>query len=150
MPWLVLPRSRKSIASIFSVCWSKRATAVYPWGSWAKRTGLPGATLNNHLHMLRRAGLVSDERRGRVIQCTANYTQMNDLLGYLSENCCAGSSSSAACQPAAVCKPRRRNIMKRFHVHVNVDELDSSIHFYFHTVWHRTQRHQNPITPNGC
>jgi hypothetical protein len=50
--------------------------------------------------------LVGDERRGRVIQCTANYTQMNDLLGYLTENCCAGSSSD--CQPTAVCKPRRR------------------------------------------
>lgn len=77
-------------------------------GELGQATGLPGATLTSHLHMLRRAGLVSDERRGRVIQCTANYTQMNDLLGYLTENCCLGSSSSSTCQPPAVCKRRRR------------------------------------------
>lgn len=77
-------------------------------GELGEATGLPGATLTNHLHILRRAGLVSDERRGRVIQCTANYMQMNDLLGYLTENCCAGSSSAAVCQPPAICNPRRR------------------------------------------
>ena len=68
-------------------------------GELGEATGLPGATLTNHLHILRRAGLVNDERRGRVIQCTANYAQMNELLGYLTENCCAGSRSSAACKP---------------------------------------------------
>jgi DNA-binding transcriptional ArsR family regulator len=77
-------------------------------GELGQATGIPGATLTSHLHILRRAGLVSDERRGRVIQCKANYDQMNDLLGYLTENCCAGSASSATCQPATACKPARR------------------------------------------
>lgn len=76
-------------------------------GELAAATGLAGATLTNHLHVLRRAGLVSDERRGRVIQCRANYPQMNTLLGFLTENCCAGSAN-AGCTPAATCKPARR------------------------------------------
>lgn len=75
-------------------------------GELAAATGLAGATLTSHLHVLRRAGMVSDERRGRVIQCRANYTQMNGLLGFLTENCCAGSAA-ADCAPT-VCKPKRR------------------------------------------
>jgi ArsR family transcriptional regulator len=76
-------------------------------GELAAATGLAGATLTNHLHILRRAGMVSDERRGRVIQCRANYTQMNELLGFLTDNCCAGSADSSACAPAALCQPSR-------------------------------------------
>jgi len=76
-------------------------------GELAAATGLAGATLTNHLHILRRAGMVSDERRGRVIQCRANYPQMNALLGFLTENCCAGSAA-ADCGPATTCQPARR------------------------------------------
>lgn len=75
-------------------------------GELAAATGLAGATLTNHLHVLRRAGMVSDERRGRVIQCRADYRQMNALLGFLTENCCAGSA--AGCSPSTTCKPNRR------------------------------------------
>ena len=76
-------------------------------GALAEATGLPGATLTNHLHALRRAGLVCDERRGRVIQCRANYAQMDGLLGFLTDNCCAGAPV-AGCGPATSCKPVRR------------------------------------------
>jgi len=77
-------------------------------GELAKATGLPGATLTNHLHILRRAGMVSDERQGRVIQCRADYRQMNALLGFLTENCCASSVDSSCFEPVTVCKPARR------------------------------------------
>jgi DNA-binding transcriptional ArsR family regulator len=76
-------------------------------GELVEATGLAGATLSNHLNILRRAELVTDERRGRVIQCRANYPQMNALLGFLTENCCAGSHT-ADCAPATACKPTRR------------------------------------------
>ncbi|MFI4957715.1 MAG: ArsR/SmtB family transcription factor [Lysobacterales bacterium] len=76
-------------------------------GALAAATGLAGATLTNHLHILRRAGMVSDERRGRVIQCRANYPQMNALLSFLTDNCCAGSPA-ADCAPAMTCQPTRR------------------------------------------
>lgn len=77
-------------------------------GELAEATGLAGATLTNHLHILRRADLVTDERRGRVILCRANYPTMNGLLGFLTENCCAGSPSATSCTPASACKPARR------------------------------------------
>jgi ArsR family transcriptional regulator len=53
--------------------------------------GLPAATLSNHLNILRQAGLVLDQRDGRSIVCRADYARMNALVGYLSENCCAGA-----------------------------------------------------------
>src|SRR5512143_1927599 len=63
-------------------------------------TGPAGATLSNHLNTLRRAGLIRDRRVGRNIWCRADYGQMNALISYLTENCCAG----ADCAPAA-CSP---------------------------------------------
>ncbi|WP_267224412.1 ArsR/SmtB family transcription factor [Dyella silvae] len=81
-------------------------------GELAEAAGLPGATLTNHLHILRRAGLVSDERQGRVIQCRANYEQMNALLGFLTENCCAGASNSLCCEPASLCAPSKKSAAK--------------------------------------
>ena len=60
---------------------------------------LPPATLTAHLNVLRAAGLVIDRREGRVIRVRADYARMNALLGYLTENCCAGSPSN--CVPAS-------------------------------------------------
>lgn len=65
---------------------------------------LPPATLSAHLNVLRAAGLVDDEREGRVIRVRANYPQMNTLLAYLTENCCAGT---ADCGPASTCAPNK-------------------------------------------
>ena len=44
---------------------------------------LPAATLTAHLNQLRAAGLVKDEREGRVIRIRADYDRMNSLVGYV-------------------------------------------------------------------
>lgn len=64
-------------------------------GMLADALGVPGATLSFHLKALLQAGLVTQERRSRHLIYRADYAQMNGLLGYLTENCCAG-------QPCAV------------------------------------------------
>jgi ArsR family transcriptional regulator len=79
-------------------------------GALQTATGHAGATLTNHLNVLRRAGLVVDRRDGRSIWCRADYARMNALLAYLTENCCAGAScgaGAAACAPTNP-KPKRR------------------------------------------
>jgi DNA-binding transcriptional ArsR family regulator len=81
-------------------------------GELAEATGLPGATLTNHLHILRRAGMVSDERLGRVIQCRANYVQMNELLGFLTENCCGGAVANPCCDTSTLCNPTKKSSRK--------------------------------------
>ena len=73
-------------------------------GELRERLGLAAATLTAHLNVLRAAGLVRDRREGRVIRVSADYAQMNALLAYLTENCCAGTAS---CGPAQSCTPRK-------------------------------------------
>ena len=74
-------------------------------GVIGERLKLPGATLSNHLNVLRHAGLVRDMREGRSIRCRADYARMNALLAFLTENCCG---NDAACAPAPACAPNRR------------------------------------------
>jgi DNA-binding transcriptional ArsR family regulator len=74
-------------------------------GELRERLDVPPATLTAHLNILRAAGLVQDEREGRVIRVRANYAHMDALLAYLTENCCAGV---VECGPAASCTPRKK------------------------------------------
>ena len=73
-------------------------------GELRERLDLPPATLSAYLNTLRAAALVTDQREGRVIRVRANYEQMSALLGYLTENCCAGS---VACDPLSACTPSK-------------------------------------------
>lgn len=80
-------------------------TAGLPVGSIGEQLGLAPATLSFHLAALRHAGMLVARREGRIVYHAADYTAMNALLGYLSENCCQGTECGvAACVPAA--KPR--------------------------------------------
>jgi DNA-binding transcriptional ArsR family regulator len=70
----------------------------------AERLGIPANTLSFHLKNLSHAELVRARQEGRFIFYSTNYEQMNALLGFLTENCCAGQS----CVPAAVASRKRR------------------------------------------
>jgi len=48
--------------------------------------------LSFHLKELLHAGLVTTEQHGRNLIYRAAYDQMNGLLAYLTENCCAGDA----------------------------------------------------------
>jgi ArsR family transcriptional regulator, arsenate/arsenite/antimonite-responsive transcriptional repressor len=75
-------------------------------GELREKLQCPPATLTAHLNILRAAGLVNDQRAGRVIQLRAHYGQMNALLAYLTENCCASSDpcDSPVCIPQETCR----------------------------------------------
>lgn len=49
-------------------------------------------TLSFHLKELVHSGLVSQERQGRNLIYRASFDSMNELLSYLTENCCQGAS----------------------------------------------------------
>src|SRR5262245_49914779 len=72
-------------------------------GEVAEAIGLPPNTLSFHFDRLRQAGLVTVRREGRSLIYAARYETMNDLVGYLTENCCGGDTS--ACPPV-VCRPK--------------------------------------------
>lgn len=71
-------------------------------GTMAEGLGVPSATLSFHLKELVNAGLVTQERAGRNLIYRAAYEQMNLLLGYLTDNCCAGAA--CATDATASCK----------------------------------------------
>jgi DNA-binding transcriptional ArsR family regulator len=71
-----------------------------PEGLSAGRIGeeldLPPATLSFHLAHLARTGLVRSRQDGRFVIYSADFQNMNQLVGYLTENCCGGR----ACAPS--------------------------------------------------
>jgi DNA-binding transcriptional ArsR family regulator len=71
-----------------------------PAGQIAERLNLPSATLSFHLSQLKHAGLVTFRRQSRSLIYVAEYTAMNDLLAFLTENCCGGKSCDVACAPS--------------------------------------------------
>lgn len=74
-----------------------------PAGQIGERLGLPSATLSFHLSQLKHANLVTFRREGRSLIYKAAYPVMNELLAYLTENCCQGDAAAcglAVCEPA--------------------------------------------------
>lgn len=73
-------------------------------GDLREALDIPPATLSAHLNILRNAGLVIDQREGRVIRIRADYTQMNALQLFLTENCCQGASCETTNISLETCK----------------------------------------------
>lgn len=63
---------------------------------------LPASTLSFHLSQLKNAGLIQCRRESRTLFYSANYSSMNELMAYLTENCCQGNLEN--CKIPAVCK----------------------------------------------
>lgn len=66
----------------------------------AKGLKVSPATLSFHLKELLNAGLITQERSGRHLIYRANFPLMNDLLAYLTENCCQGEQCAGPVQAA--------------------------------------------------
>jgi ArsR family transcriptional regulator len=82
-------------------------------GELRDQLGLAPATLSAHLNVLRAAGLVGDEREGRVIRVRADFQRMHALIGFLTENCCEGKSCAPTpgmrAKPATTATARLRS-----------------------------------------
>jgi DNA-binding transcriptional ArsR family regulator len=61
-----------------------------PAGKISEATGIAPSALSFHLKELYHAGWVSSESAGRFVIYRANTELMNELIAYLTENCCAG------------------------------------------------------------
>src|SRR3989338_8204393 len=66
-------------------------------GQVAEKLKVSPATLSFHFRTLSHAGLLDSRQEGRFIYYAANFTVMNGMVTYLTENCCGGKPD--ACKP---------------------------------------------------
>ncbi len=69
---------------------------------------LAPATLSFHLAHLSRVGLIRGQRESRFIRYSADYATMDELIAFLTHNCCQGEAclpKTAACQPTVKRRP---------------------------------------------
>ena len=81
----------------------ERGPEGLPAGAIGERMGLAPSSLTFHLQALQRAGLITPIRVSRQLIYSADFGVMDDLVGYLTDNCCA--ASTVACPPD--CNPAR-------------------------------------------
>ena len=75
-----------------------------PAGAVADALDLAPNTLTFHFDRLRTAGLVTARREGRSIIYAARFETMNELIAFLTENCCGG----VPCAPTSRSRPVRK------------------------------------------
>jgi ArsR family transcriptional regulator, arsenate/arsenite/antimonite-responsive transcriptional repressor len=89
----------------------QRGPAGLPAGAIGERVGLLPSSLTFHLQNLQRAGLIAQRRESRQLIYSADFTVMDGLVGYLTENCCGndGAECSPSCAPAQPARVIKRS-----------------------------------------
>lgn len=84
----------------------KRGPEGYNPGQLSAKLGIPAPTLSFHLKELLHAGLVKAQRDGRFLHYSANFQQMRELVGFLTENCCSDADEACGsdCNPVNATK----------------------------------------------
>jgi ArsR family transcriptional regulator len=80
----------------------KRGPEGYTPTQLGEKLKVSSPTLSFHLKELQRAGLVDVRRDGRFLYYRPDFTHMNQLIGFLTENCCvlAHKGCGPVCAPA--------------------------------------------------
>ena len=87
----------------------KKGTDGMVAGEIASALDIPPTNLSFHLKALTQAGLVSVTAEGRYQRYRANLPLMQDLIDYLTAECCAGHPEECVdLRAAQACGPARR------------------------------------------
>lgn len=98
---LLAALAQESRLAVFRLLVERGADGM-PAGEIAERLKISPATLSFHLKELTNAGLTQSRQDGRFVVYSTNYKAMNDLLSFLTANCCAGTPCESV---ARSCKP---------------------------------------------
>ena len=77
-------------------------------GAIAEALAIAPNTLSFHIANLSRAGMVVPRQDGRFIFYSANFAAMDDLIAFLTDNCCQGGQCLPKTAAAATTAKRRR------------------------------------------
>lgn len=72
-----------------------------PAGEIARRCRVPHNTMSTHLRILMRAGLIEVERDGRTMNYRANVKGFEELVGFLTGECCKGRPDLCGFEPSS-------------------------------------------------
>jgi ArsR family transcriptional regulator len=89
----------------------KRGPEGYTPTQLGEKLNVSSPTLSFHLKELQRAGLVAVRRDGRFLYYRPNFVHMNQLVGFLTENCCA--LADQACGPECAPVTAEVSIVRR-------------------------------------
>ena len=67
-------------------------------GKIGQATGIAPSSVSFHMKELTHAEMVTSRHEGRFVIYTAKFATMNELVAFLTENCCGG-------EPCGVCVP---------------------------------------------
>lgn len=84
----------ESRLSIFRLLVEAGPEGLFPTAI-GEQLGMPPATLSFHLSHLSRVGLIRRQKESRFIRYCAEYPTMDELIAFLTINCCQGN----ACLP---------------------------------------------------
>jgi ArsR family transcriptional regulator, arsenate/arsenite/antimonite-responsive transcriptional repressor len=91
----------------------RRGPEGYTPTQLGEKLSVSSPTLSFHLKELHRAGLVDVRRDGRFLYYRPNFAHMNQLIGFLSENCCVladkGCGPDCASAVVEVSLPKRKH-----------------------------------------
>jgi len=73
-------------------------------GDIAAALAIPASTLSFHLKNLQQAGLIVVRQEGRFMYYSPNREAFNQLLGYLTENCCGGAGCPITDKGESACQ----------------------------------------------
>ena len=65
-----------------------------PVGELQAELGVPGSTLSHHITRLVSVGLVKQRREGRTLYCVPQYKELDNLIGFLKEECCINETKT--------------------------------------------------------
>lgn len=99
---MALPLDTKAATTLMAALAHESRLAVFrlliqagPQGRAASKIsdelGVPPSSLSFHLKELSHAGLLTTRQEGRFIYYAANFDQMNELMAFLTANCCGGN-----------------------------------------------------------
>jgi len=101
--------AQESRLSVFRLL-VRRGPEGHSAGEIAEKLDIPGPTLSFHLKELTLAGLITSRKASRFIYYAPAFERMNELLGYLTENCCGqGEVCATACAPRSTTARKRRS-----------------------------------------
>jgi DNA-binding transcriptional ArsR family regulator len=59
-------------------------------GELQSHLDIPGSTLSHHILFLVTAGLIRQQRQGRILQCMPDFDRMRAIVAALTAECCTG------------------------------------------------------------